>query len=450
MGKYLPFSYTKQESKLKKQLLSFALVLALVLAMVVPASASGSEWYLEYADADGIYYNRDSGGIKISFSHGMIVLSYTSFYFEYTYDYKNVSEKDGIYVYTSEEDGTEMRYDPSDGSICLEGDEYTYMPLTKHGAQYELPADFDENWCRTPVAFSQDGLELTVSMADDGSIRFDSEYYQGSVDGSEYEAASFDGVYYTDHDKYEIYYFPKDGILVLLENGWSSMFYEVDAAVMNEPVDDPEQYGLCIMDSVWAGDDLTVHVYAPYWTQGTDLLGSYTNIRVFCSVENVSGGNLVFNASEHFSLNNNGIIEYGSCEYDFTTIAPWTTFVTFIDFSYRMSSVNINYDLMTMTVDGTDISLTLRPQTPEAYDSIEGVYCKGDSYRLYIEDLGGGEIIVTETVGVPLISGLNSLKNRRTVLDESNAFDFDGIEYYWHPSEHTIECPFSGFTFIKQ
>lgn len=451
---------------MKRRVLSLALALLLAASLAVPASAAESEWYREYIEVCGVYYNKDAGLFSIEYSHGMISLFDLSYMWGYTFDCKNVSEQDGGYVYVSEADeeggSEEMYYDPSDESISIFGN--TYMPLIRHGKSYELPNGFDESWYRDAIMFAGNGIEMTISEASDGSIFLDGGeplYF----DAEEYEAASYGGVYYTDHDEHEIYYHPEDGILILMENGWPSVFYEYDEEATGGLTYTSEEIdtGYYLMDTVY-GDTLGVHVFAPYWTQGEDFMGGYIAIQVLCQITNASANDLLFVASEYFSLNNNGIIESGTCEYDYTTIAPWTTVQTFVCFTYRMSNVNIDYDLMTMTADGIDVSLDPRPQSGEEYDAFSGAYCynnNGDyfSYQcdwLYISDMGGGKYDVIETTAFMSGSYLNKMQWKQISLGAGNTFKIDNSSnvYYWDQEAHTISRRSENFgtniVFVKQ
>lgn len=449
----------------KKRTLSLALALLLALSLAAPVSASGDEWYQQYDDMSGVYYNSEYGlGFSIDLTHGMIILDDANYMWHYSFPVKRASESGGIYVYTADEDGTEMRYDPSDETISLFGD--TYTPITRHGKQYELPSDFDEDWYTAEPLFTDNGMEMIVYGTGAGGITIDG--YDMVFDAGEYEAAADGGVYYADNDDHEMYYFPEYGMIILMDCGWPTILHEYSESEsdmdwsMYEPM---EQFdtGAHIMENVY-GSSISTYVMAPFWKPGEDFMGSYISIQVLCQITNISMSNLTFYASDYFTLNNNGFIETGSSEYDGSTVAPGTIIQTFICFNYRTNNVNVNYDLMTMTADGIDIPLSPGPQTGAAYDALPGVYCydnQGDYFSyvgewLYIMDQGDGQYFVVQTTTYKNIADLNRLWSQHNVtLNADNSFSCFSTKYYWDPSTHTIRregnyAEMPDYTYMKQ
>lgn len=445
---------------MKQRILVIFLAITLSFSMSITSvyADDSKEWYREYSDVSGLYCNEGlNNGFTIDYYHGMLSVTTFDYIYYDEFNCKEMFEQDGEYVYTSEEHGTELRYDPSNGMISIFED--SYFSLTRHGEQYELPKDFDVDWYKTPGYFAGiPGGEITISEASDGSMIIDGSY-QCSMDVSSCEPTSFGGVYYTDYDEYELYYYSdygEDGLLILMDNGWPSWYYKSDESSMNDSAYDWEEdavTGNYLMETA-LGDTISTYVFAPYWT--TDENHSYTRIRVLCQITNTSSDNLYFTASDYFTLNNNGIIEYGSSEYDYTTIAPWTTIQTYVNFTYRHSSVNIDYSLMTMTVDGVDVSLSLRPQSGDEYDAFPGAYCYnngGDYFDysctwLYISDLGNGQYQYFKTKAfMNMAYYLNGMDYGQITLNADNTFYIDSLQYTWSPSEHTITFCYENSTY---
>lgn len=206
----------------------------------VSPTAAPIDWYKEYSDISGIYCDMEIGMFTIEYAHKIISLSDCGYQWAYTFDCENMVEEDGEYVYVSNENSSNsmldeaiMRFDPTDESITLitsngllsTSPDGSYIPLTKHGSQYEYPDNYDEDWYKTPTLFLGHGGEIKVSMSNDGSILVDGDY-QCSLDGNWCEAANGGGVYYTDDDGHEMYYYPEDGLLIFIENGWSRILFE--------------------------------------------------------------------------------------------------------------------------------------------------------------------------------------------------------------------------------
>ena len=411
------------------------IIAGLVLVVMLLTGACGSksfdpDWFRQYEDVDGYYYNADDdSAVMLSAYDGDIYLTNTDYMWSESYSGEYSKQKDKTYLYPalSLDDSSELLYDPADGSITVDG--ISYVSLQEHGRGYTMPESFYETWYTDVVGFTDVlalGSTVTFSWFDDGEFSLCSDMLDQAIafQADEYTAAANGGVYYTGSNGEEMYYYPDHGLLLLLEDPFSSRLFR---ATDELPVSGAGLTGgHYIMETVY-GSDVTVHVFPPYWTSEYGAI----YIQVLCQITNMSGNNLWFNAADYFTLNNNA------------------TITTFIKFRHDESSVNVDYNAMTLTVAGTDVSLTARPQYGEEYDGLPGVYYY-NNYRLYIEDLYNGQYYVCETLGSTSVSSLNSYHGEALMLSADNSFVFDGKTFYWHPEAHEIECPFSGFSFVKE
>lgn len=110
--------------------------------------------------------------------------------------------------------------------------------------------------------------------------------------------------------------------------------------------------GYYLNDSIQS-DDWSISV--GYATTEEIIIGRA--IYVNCTITNTSSMSARFCASDYFSLNNAGVIKEAEMnDYDYTEIAPNTTFTTDIEFYYPDSA---NMDLSNMTLMIKDIAVNL-------------------------------------------------------------------------------------------
>lgn len=113
-----------------------------------------------------------------------------------------------------------LYYYPEDGSVAIScnGERTIYAPLQRHGEEYDVPEDFDEQW------YERSGL-MYVSMLDNVTFtRYGSDMFAAvmGMTGVEaafrqdgYEGAACNGVFYQNDDGMELYYYPELSFILM-------------------------------------------------------------------------------------------------------------------------------------------------------------------------------------------------------------------------------------------
>ena len=147
---------------------------------------------------------------------------------------------------------------------------------------------------------------------------------------------------------------------------------ETSVATTEVSSDTNHNFSYLITDDI-PGKDIVVHVVDAVSSESY-LDKSLISVRLLCSIENVSDHAVDLTASEHFELNNNGLIASGVSEYDNTKLAPGENVHSHVTFEYPDTGfVNMDLKDMVLTVDDTEVSLYF--ELPESYPQFDtGIY----------------------------------------------------------------------------
>lgn len=341
------------------------------------------------------------------------------------------SEESRVY-----EDGEGIIYIVRNGKLYWEdhnenaGDDCVFEKVDE---QQETAADsayFSEDWFHTYDYFeSEDGDTLEIAEWEEASFFFATRgdgtgVFDGYTD--EYKMDT-DGayVYEAEVGGGQLRYYPAQGNCVEIEFGKeTTRYYPAERPEINS---EPENY--YVTDSIY-GDDLNVHVWFAYTQK------EYGNLylKALCNITNRSGGELTLATDSYFSLNNNGIIKSGYCDYDYSTMASGATISTWVSFCYP-ESANTNLSNMTLTIDGIDVFLADKPQSEEEKNQLAGVYYSDDgSVKLVIERLFDGSYqMIYHSGGDVYIDTFT--------LNEDNTFVCRYDTWTWLPETYSILRP---------
>ena len=298
--------------------------------------------------------------------------------------------------------------------------------------------EFSEEWYREyPYFESEEGDTLKIDFYDtttwfavfvNGTDLLDSDrssYTKDSNGAYVYKAEVGGG---------ELKYYPKDGnYIVFTFDGISTKYYPAEK---KEFIDDGKYY---VSDSIM-GNDIGVHVWFAY----TEKEYGNMYVNVLCEIVNYSGEELTLATDRYFSLNNNGIIKTGYCDYDYSRMANNATVSTWITFMYP-DSANTNLSNMTMNIDGVEVMLADKPQSEDELKLLEGMYyLESSSNRISIEQISQDTYVLIEYM---YYFGINIYE---FTLNADNTFIYNGHKCTWNPESHSFTNHFSGHTYYKK
>ncbi|MBE5954963.1 MAG: zinc ribbon domain-containing protein [Lachnospiraceae bacterium] len=322
-------------------------------------------------------------------------------------------------------------------------DEHLYEDDSENKDDYKntnQDSGFTEEWYKTYTYFTQPetGDTLEIGWDDEDVLAF---YVNGMgicycspnsyVRGKEGEY-----VYNDEAEEAVIKYYPEDGnYLIVLFAEEERTYYPVD-----EMIEEETFVGSYYVTDTVVGTDLKVHPWFAY----TERSGGYLWVKVLCSVYNCSGTTLTFNTPNYFSINNNGLLQEGYCDYDYVELAAEAEISTWICFTFP-ENANTYLTNMTMYVENNEISLADKPQYGEERNCLEGFYyLENSNTRAVIEKLADGryQIIKYFVFGGVEIHCFD--------LYDDNTFVVDGNHCTWKPDECSFTDDFAGHTYYKR
>lgn len=204
--------------------------------VAVTAPAAPDEWYKAYEEQPGYYLDIDTGWtLEISYEDGEIVsVSDEGGFLVNWYDSEAAEERDGGYVYSSldypGDEYMELRYDQTDGSLTTMDE--VYLPMTGHGDKYTAPRSFDKNWYQADGIYerSYSGPYGTLIVSGTGDLICveTDEYGSCTFDANDHEGAVCRGVYYSNDEGKELYYYPDFQLILFVDSSGGALVCRED------------------------------------------------------------------------------------------------------------------------------------------------------------------------------------------------------------------------------
>lgn len=311
----------------------------------------------------------------------------------------------------------------------------------------ESSVSFTTQWYKTYTYFEEEnsGELLEIGFLDGGYIQaiIDDTVVCDCLD-SEYTKEGGAYVYNSEIGDGQIKYYPKDGNYIeIVLFGESKRYYPMDnSAVTEMEADEMKRY----VTDIVGGNNLMVHVRAAYFKVEYEKLW----INVVCDITNCTEDVLVLDTPSYFSLNNNGVIKQGYCDYDYAQMAAKSTISTTISFTYP-TNMNSNLNNMVMTVDGMDVSLADKPQSQTELNQFEGIYNRDNTSKLIVEDRYDGTYSVIKIYYAVIGNGYSfwGIDFYTTTLNSDNTFSLGNASYQWNAEAHSITDSSGGYEHIK-
>ncbi len=318
-------------------------------------------------------------------------------------------------------------------------------------AKFESDASalFTEDWY-TKYMYFEDSIGSTLEViwigTEDGDLlEFAVNGLSSSwlLDSAEYTKVSRGGYQYINmmDPNGTMTYYPAEGKIVLAAYDDTYTYY-CDWDASETEANRPGTVNYYLTDRV----DGDVFSIVPHYMEAkSSSSGGYTQIKVYCSVANMSDSNAVFYGST-MGLYNQGVVVSGSSSYDGMTIASGGGFDGMITFSFPYgANTNPTFMYMTFGAENQRITLEPGPQYGDSWYTVEGFY------RLADNPSDNLQLIVEKAGSTYVIFQYNGLIGWRVFTSDlvDNVLTIDGHSYKYDEEQVTLYCSFSQQTWAK-